>query len=111
MSNGHTNPKTLTELALTLTNLHDAFESFCAPVFCDSVRNYSCTVDGAVVTSLLSVDLSPHRLSHRETFELRIQCIHGLNLNFCHVSCIHFIIENKNFLIKNVLITTLYRHS
>src|SRR6218665_343350 len=34
-----------------LTDHHDAFESFCAPVFCDFVRNYSCTVDGAVVTS------------------------------------------------------------
>ena len=51
MSNGYTNPKTLTMLALTLTDLHDAFESFCVPEFCDFVRNYSCTVDGAVVTS------------------------------------------------------------
>ena len=24
---------------------------FCAPVFCDFVRNYACTVDGAVITS------------------------------------------------------------
>jgi len=37
-------------LALSLTDHHDAFESFWAPVFCDFVRNYSCTVDGAVVT-------------------------------------------------------------
>ena len=55
LSNDRTNPdtnnKTLTKLALTLTDHHDAFESFCAPVFCDFVRNYSCTVDGAVVTS------------------------------------------------------------
>jgi len=28
------------------------FESSCAPVFCDFVRNYSCTVGGAVVTSI-----------------------------------------------------------
>ena len=42
---------TLTTLALTLADHHDAFESFCVPVFCDIVRNYSCTVDGAVVTS------------------------------------------------------------
>src|SRR6218665_1487061 len=49
-TNPNTNPKTL---ALTLADHHDDFESFCAPVFCDFVglRNYSCTVDGAVVTS------------------------------------------------------------
>jgi len=35
----------------TISAHYDAFESFCAPVFCDFVRNYSCTVDGAVVTS------------------------------------------------------------
>ena len=52
-TNPNTNPNTLTTLALTLTNHHDAFESFCAPVFCDFVRNYSCTVDGAVVPSLV----------------------------------------------------------
>jgi len=50
-TNPNTNPKTLTTLALTLADHHDDFESFCAPVFCDFVRNYSCTVDGAVVTS------------------------------------------------------------
>src|SRR6218665_2604930 len=50
-TNPNTNPKTLTTLALTLTGQHDAFESFCAPVFYDFARNYSCTVDGAVVTS------------------------------------------------------------
>jgi len=31
--------KTRTTLALTLADHHDAFESFCAPVFCDCVRN------------------------------------------------------------------------
>jgi len=51
MSNDYTNPKTITTLALTLTDPHGAFENFCAPEFCDFVRNYSCTVDGAVVTS------------------------------------------------------------
>src|SRR6218665_385586 len=51
-TNRNTNPNFLTTLALTLTDHHDAFESFCAPVFCECVRNYSCTVDGAVVTSL-----------------------------------------------------------
>ena len=51
LSNDYTNPKTLTTLALTLADHYDAFESFCAPVFCDFVRKYSCTVDGAVVTS------------------------------------------------------------
>jgi len=50
-TNPNTNPKTLTTLALTLADHHSAFENFCAPVFCDFVRNYSCTVDGAVVTS------------------------------------------------------------
>ena len=42
---------TLTTLVLTLADNHDAFESSCAPVFCDFVRNYSCTDDDAVVTS------------------------------------------------------------
>src|SRR6218665_651305 len=55
LSNDYTNPytksKNFTTLSLTLAEHHDAFESFCAPVFCDFVRNYSSTVDGAVVTS------------------------------------------------------------
>jgi len=38
LSNDYTNPntnqKTLTTLILTLTDPHDAFEKFCAPVFC-----------------------------------------------------------------------------
>ena len=38
--NPNTNPKTLTTLTLTLTDPHDASESFCAPVFCDFIRNY-----------------------------------------------------------------------
>jgi len=50
-TNPNTNPKTITTLALTLTDPHGAFESFCAPELCDFVRNYSCTVDGAVVIS------------------------------------------------------------
>src|SRR6218665_1198599 len=50
-TNPNINPKILTTLALARVDHHDAFESFCAPVFCDFVRNYSCTVDGAVVTS------------------------------------------------------------
>src|SRR6218665_1531852 len=54
-TNPNTNPKTLTTLALTLTDHHDALESFCAPVFCDFVRNYSCTVEGAVVTSKYNI--------------------------------------------------------
>src|SRR6218665_346026 len=51
-TNPNTNHKTLTMLALTLADHHYAFESFCAPVFCDFVRNYYSTVDGAVLTSL-----------------------------------------------------------
>ena len=48
-TNPNTNPKTLTMLALTLTDPNDAFESFCTPVFFDFVQNY---VDGgATVTS------------------------------------------------------------
>ena len=43
-TNPNTNPKTLTTLALTLTDPHSALGSFCAPEFCDFVRNYSCTV-------------------------------------------------------------------
>ena len=50
--NPNTNPNTLTTLTLTLTDPHGAFENLCAPAFCDFVRNYSCTVDGAVVTSI-----------------------------------------------------------
>ena len=42
-TNPNTNPKPLTTLALTLADHDNAFESFCAPVFCDFVRNYSCT--------------------------------------------------------------------
>src|SRR6218665_2321885 len=49
-TNPNTNPKALTTLALSLANHHDAYASFCAPLFCDFVQNYSCTVDGAVVT-------------------------------------------------------------
>src|SRR6218665_3620174 len=49
-TNPNTNPKTLTTLALTIADHQDAFESFYAPVFCDFVRIYSCSVDGAVVT-------------------------------------------------------------
>jgi len=48
-SNPNTNPKTLTTLALTLADPHDAFDSYCAPVFSDFVQNYSCVV----VTSIL----------------------------------------------------------
>jgi len=39
-TNPNTNPKTLTAGILTLNDRHDAFESFCAPVFCDFIRNY-----------------------------------------------------------------------
>ena len=49
-TNNNTNPKTLTTLILTITDPHGAFGSICAPAFCDFVRNYSCNVDGAVVT-------------------------------------------------------------
>jgi len=49
-TNPNTNPKTLTTLAMTLADHHDAFESYCAAMFCDFVRNYSCTVNGALVT-------------------------------------------------------------
>jgi len=55
LSNDYTNPntnhKTIATLALTLTDHHDPLEIFCAAVFFDFVRNYSCTVDGAVLTS------------------------------------------------------------
>src|SRR6218665_2499317 len=49
-TNPDTNPKTLTTLALTLADHYDAFDISCVPAFCDFVRNYSCTVNGAVVT-------------------------------------------------------------
>src|SRR6218665_2928386 len=47
----NTTPKTLTAGILTLTYHHDAFESFCAPVFCDFIRNYSGTYVGPLDTS------------------------------------------------------------
>ena len=57
MSNDYTNlnnkPKTLTTLTLTLTNPHDVFESFCAPVFCYFKRSYSGTYVDPLVTSYL----------------------------------------------------------
>jgi len=39
-TNPNTNPRTLMTLTLTLTDPHGAFESFCAPAFCDFVWNY-----------------------------------------------------------------------
>ena len=39
-SNPNTNSKTLTVGILTLNDRHDAFEGFCASVFCDFIRNY-----------------------------------------------------------------------
>src|SRR6218665_3870357 len=39
-TNPNTNPKTLMAGILTLNDRHGAFESFCAPVFCDFLRNY-----------------------------------------------------------------------
>ena len=39
-TNPNTNPKTLTTLTLTLTDPRDAFECFCAPIFCDLIWNY-----------------------------------------------------------------------
>ena len=39
-TNPNTNPKIFTALILTLTDNLDAFESFCAPVFCDFIQNY-----------------------------------------------------------------------
>ena len=51
-TNPNTNPKTLTTLTLTLTDSYSALESFCVPVFCDFVRNYSCTIDGVIDTPL-----------------------------------------------------------
>src|SRR6218665_2829434 len=59
-TNPNTNPKTPTTFALTLADHHDAFESFSAPVFCDFVRNYSCTVNGVVVTLLINMTIMLH---------------------------------------------------
>jgi len=39
-TNPNTNPKILTTLILTLADPQDAFESLCAPVFCDFIRDY-----------------------------------------------------------------------
>jgi len=60
VSNDYTNPstnlKTLTTLTLTLTDPHKAFESFCAPVSCFFVWNYSCTVDGVIVNVCMYIN-------------------------------------------------------
>src|SRR6218665_4031830 len=56
LCNDYTNPNTRTTLALTLTDHHDACESFCAQVFCDFVRNYSCTVVNFVNYFMLQVE-------------------------------------------------------
>jgi len=62
ISNNYTNPntypETLTTLTLTLADPQGAFESFCAPVFYDFVRNYSCTVDSTIDNSLYNSILS-----------------------------------------------------
>jgi len=42
---------TLRTLILTLTDPQGAFESFCVPVFCDFARNYSCTVNVAIIVT------------------------------------------------------------
>ena len=38
--NDYTNPKTLTTLALTLADHHNAFKRFCLPEFFDFVQNF-----------------------------------------------------------------------
>src|SRR6218665_1739528 len=50
-TNPNTNPKTLTAGILTYPD--DAIESFCAPAFCDFIRNYSGTDVCPLVTSIL----------------------------------------------------------
>jgi len=50
-SNAYTNPKTLTTLALTLTDPDDAFDSFFVLVFCDLVTELFLHRRSAVVTS------------------------------------------------------------
>jgi len=56
LSNDYTNPNTnlknLTTLTLTLTNPLGDIESFCEPVFCDFVHNYSCTVVDSAIDTL-----------------------------------------------------------
>src|SRR6218665_3746815 len=55
MSNDYTNPNTNPNILmagiLTLNDRQNAFESFCVPVFCDFIRNYSGTSGGPRVTS------------------------------------------------------------
>jgi len=55
-TNPNTNPKTIATLTLTVTDPHEDFESACERIFCDFIWNYSCTVDGAIVTSLQQVE-------------------------------------------------------
>src|SRR6218665_3896650 len=50
-TNPDTNPRTLTTLTPTLTDPHGAFESFCAPIFCDFKRNYYMSELGHIDTS------------------------------------------------------------
>jgi len=50
-TNTNPNPKTLKAGILTLNDRHDAFESFCAPVVCVFMRNYSGSDIVTLVTS------------------------------------------------------------
>src|SRR6218665_1900756 len=73
-TNPNTNPKTLMTLILALTDSHDAFESLCAPVFCDFVRNYSGTDNGAIVTSYHRSNCSNHFKARRlQTRQMPLQ--------------------------------------
>jgi len=49
--NPNTNRKKLTTLTSTLTDPRNAFESFCAPIFCDIIRNYPSPTFGLLDTS------------------------------------------------------------
>src|SRR6218665_3915123 len=85
-TNPNTNPRTLTTLTLTLTDPHNAFESWCAPVFCDFIRNYFAPKLGHIVTSIYlshcqTSPLLPYLLLHQGTSPLASNLYS--NIKFC----------------------------
>ena len=70
-TNPNTNPSILTTVTLTLTGLtdiDDAFERFCAHIFCDFIRNYFALKLGHFVTRIHSAvqygaDLQPFQIN------------------------------------------------
>src|SRR6218665_1304259 len=77
-TNPNTNPKTLTAGILTLNNRHGAFESFCAPVFCDFIRNYF--LSDSETFGLLDTSVFVRRPTHWAQRSAVLSTGHGLGV-------------------------------